>query len=368
MCYTYSAPIGFDNRGSTIAITDMNGIVTDTFAYDTYGKCISRTGTSTVIFGYNGRDGVITDRNGLIYMRARYYSPEMRRFINADIVAGEIANGITLNRYAYANGNPAMFIDPLGMFGLLAGVLAVLTLGICLTLKGDTSGDNSPVNEGEYEEDASVSDEPKYDTSIKSVKQAREKYMIGEVSLEEIPPQYSPEPSIRAEYMAEQAEKKQKENPPKTESELEMMCILAKEKVAGQGWETAIDWAGTKMDRWAGYDGWGIPNQPRPSAYLKGASKAISTAQSVYSVGNIIYENYKAKEPWQETVSDIGIEVVGVGWSTAAMIIGGSVGTVFAPIIGTAGGIVAGAVLGCLIDSFYDYKMAPTFDNGYKFN
>ena len=40
--------------------------------HDTYGKCISRTGTSDVIFGYNGRDGVVTDSNGLIYMRARY--------------------------------------------------------------------------------------------------------------------------------------------------------------------------------------------------------------------------------------------------------------------------------------------------------
>ena len=81
----------------------------------TYSKLISRTGTSDVIFGYNGRDGVVTDKNGLIYMRARYYSPEMRRFLNADILAGTITNAITLNRYAYANGNPAMFIDPLGL-------------------------------------------------------------------------------------------------------------------------------------------------------------------------------------------------------------------------------------------------------------
>ena len=80
-----------------------------------YGKLISRTGTSKVIFGYNGRDGVVTEDNGLIYMRARYYSPDMRRFINADIIAGSISNAVTLNRFAYANGNPVSNIDPFGL-------------------------------------------------------------------------------------------------------------------------------------------------------------------------------------------------------------------------------------------------------------
>ena len=105
----------FDCRGSTIAITDASGTVTDTFAYDTYGKLISRTGTGEVIFGYNGRDGVVTDANGLVYMRARYYSPDMRRFINADIVAGAISNAVTLNRFAYANGDPVSLVDPFGL-------------------------------------------------------------------------------------------------------------------------------------------------------------------------------------------------------------------------------------------------------------
>ena len=105
----------FDCRGSTIAITDASGNITDTFAYDTYGKLLSRTGTNKAIFGYNGRDGVVTDDNGLIYMRARYYSPAMKRFINADIVEGGISNAITLNRFAYANGNPVSFVDPFGL-------------------------------------------------------------------------------------------------------------------------------------------------------------------------------------------------------------------------------------------------------------
>ena len=105
----------FDFRGSTVAITDINGNITDTFKYDTYGNVTEHIGDSFVIFGYNGRDGVITDKNGLIYMRARYYSPAMRRFINADIIHGQISNSTSLNRYAYVNGNPVSFVDPFGL-------------------------------------------------------------------------------------------------------------------------------------------------------------------------------------------------------------------------------------------------------------
>ena len=112
----------FDLRGSTVAITDMSGAITDTFTYDTYGKLTARTGTSSIIFGYNGRDGVVTDENGLIYMRARYYSPNMKRFINADILPGHISNAVTLNRFAYANGNPVSFVDPFGLSAERAGI------------------------------------------------------------------------------------------------------------------------------------------------------------------------------------------------------------------------------------------------------
>ena len=32
-------------------------------------------------------------------MRARYYSPEMKRFINADILPGEISNAVVLETF-----------------------------------------------------------------------------------------------------------------------------------------------------------------------------------------------------------------------------------------------------------------------------
>ena len=105
----------YDYRGSTVAITDECGCISDTFEYDTYGKLIRHTGSSDTPFLYNGRDVVMTESNGLYYMRNRYYCPDLRRFINADIVAGELANSVTMNRYAYANANPAMNVDPLGL-------------------------------------------------------------------------------------------------------------------------------------------------------------------------------------------------------------------------------------------------------------
>ena len=105
----------YDYRGSTVALTNMLGDVTDTFTYDTYGKLTSRTGITDTLFMYNGRDGVVTEDNGLIYMRARYYSPELRRFINADIIHGNISDPTSLNRYSYVNGNPVSFVDPFGL-------------------------------------------------------------------------------------------------------------------------------------------------------------------------------------------------------------------------------------------------------------
>lgn len=68
-----------------------------------------------IIFLYNGEYGVSTDENGLYYMRARYYNPEIKRFINQDIVIGSIADSPSLNRYAYVEGNPISLADPFGL-------------------------------------------------------------------------------------------------------------------------------------------------------------------------------------------------------------------------------------------------------------
>ncbi|ANF95588.1 hypothetical protein AR543_05930 [Paenibacillus bovis] len=80
----------YDLRGSTMALTDAQGQVTDT-----YGEQLEHEGASQQPFQYNGRDGVQTDANGLYQMRARYYNPEIKRFVNRDVLTGSIDNGLT---------------------------------------------------------------------------------------------------------------------------------------------------------------------------------------------------------------------------------------------------------------------------------
>ncbi|MEG3068483.1 MAG: RHS repeat-associated core domain-containing protein [Syntrophaceticus schinkii] len=77
-------------------------------------------------FLFNGKYGVMSDENGLYYLRKRYYNPDIKRFINLDVLLGSIDEGQSLNRYAYVNSNPVLYTDP---FGLCAEDIGPLTAG-----------------------------------------------------------------------------------------------------------------------------------------------------------------------------------------------------------------------------------------------
>ncbi len=122
----------YDNLGSTRAITNEEGEILSTYAYGVYGEIL---GGDTTLTGYlyNGAYGVHTDNNGLYYMRARYYNPDISRFINQDVLRGTPSASQSLNRYAYCQGNPVNQIDPFGLCPInIKMVMAVIHLSLAL--------------------------------------------------------------------------------------------------------------------------------------------------------------------------------------------------------------------------------------------
>ena len=109
----------YNHLGSTMKLTDVKGTVMASYTYGVYGELLSGD-TGLTSFLYNGRMGVSTDDNGLYYMRQRYYNPEIKRFVNQDILTGSMDNSQSLNRYCYVQGNPVSYVDPFGLSPLAA--------------------------------------------------------------------------------------------------------------------------------------------------------------------------------------------------------------------------------------------------------
>jgi RHS repeat-associated protein len=101
-----------DGLGSTRALTDINGLVSDRYAYEAFGEIIKQLGNTQNLYLFAGEQ---RDPNfGLDYLRARYLDVKIGRFTSRDIFEGTQNLPITLNKYIYANANSANNIDPSG--------------------------------------------------------------------------------------------------------------------------------------------------------------------------------------------------------------------------------------------------------------
>lgn len=130
------------STGAILALTEAGSTRFDLLQYDGYGK---QTGFSAgdkrpiESFGWNQE---LTETNvGLIYLRHRFYHPDLRRFITRDSFDVD-------NRYAYASGNPVNTMDPTGhneavnysvgsgfaVLGVIGAIFAVPTGGASLSL------------------------------------------------------------------------------------------------------------------------------------------------------------------------------------------------------------------------------------------
>jgi RHS repeat-associated protein len=104
----------YDGLGNTTALTDSAASVVNRYTYDSFGSVLGTSVESLPNgFRFVGRDGVMDEGNGLLYMRARYYDTRIGRFITNTL--GPFAGGTNL--YAYVGNNPINSNDPLGLYG-----------------------------------------------------------------------------------------------------------------------------------------------------------------------------------------------------------------------------------------------------------
>jgi RHS repeat-associated protein len=106
-----------DGLGSVVALSNVNNVLVERYAYDVFGRPTIRDPNGVVLaasaFGnpylFTGRayDG----ESGLYYYRARYYDYATGRFLQPD----PIGYGDGINWYLYCGNNPVALTDPWGL-------------------------------------------------------------------------------------------------------------------------------------------------------------------------------------------------------------------------------------------------------------
>jgi RHS repeat-associated protein len=100
-----------DGLGSVQAVTDSAGIEVARMKFRPYGERLSTGGAHVESRSFTGQR---QDETGLFYLNARYYDPQLGRFISADPVVPS-ADTVGLNRYAYAGNDPINNLDTNGL-------------------------------------------------------------------------------------------------------------------------------------------------------------------------------------------------------------------------------------------------------------
>jgi RHS repeat-associated protein len=122
-----------DALGSVRQLADASGNVTLAKSYDPYGNVLRSAGTGSSIYGFTGE---VTDATGLVYLRARFYSPTTGRFFVQDSWHGDVQMPATLHAYLYGLNDPINHTDPSGR--CLTG--AIIDTILCGALIGGVAG------------------------------------------------------------------------------------------------------------------------------------------------------------------------------------------------------------------------------------
>ncbi len=105
----------YNGHGDVVQMVGTDGSLVNSYQYDEWGNLTQQKETVANEFKYAGE--TYDAETGLYYLKARYYDPNVGRFLNEDTVEGQIDNPLSLNIYGYVHNNPLMNVDPTGHMG-----------------------------------------------------------------------------------------------------------------------------------------------------------------------------------------------------------------------------------------------------------
>ena len=104
-----------DHLGSASVVLDSSGaiIANGEQRYYPYGEKRITTAVLPTDRLYTGQLE-LASLGGIYHYGARFYSPRLGRFVQADTIVSSPADPQTFNRYSYAMNNPVKYRDPSG--------------------------------------------------------------------------------------------------------------------------------------------------------------------------------------------------------------------------------------------------------------
>jgi len=107
----------YDHLGSVTGLSDETGLLTTQYSYTAFGLTRTSSGpTQGNLYRYSSKayDGAA----GLYYYGARYYDPQVGRWLTQDPLG--IVDGP--NRYLFVSNDPVNYVDPWGLEQLIFGL------------------------------------------------------------------------------------------------------------------------------------------------------------------------------------------------------------------------------------------------------
>ncbi len=101
-------------HGDVVQLLDENGNVTKSYEYDSFGNEVKPDKKDDNPFRYAGE--YYDKETASIYLRARYYQPQLGRFQTRDTYTGEDDDPLTLHLYTYCGNDAVNNVDPSGHF------------------------------------------------------------------------------------------------------------------------------------------------------------------------------------------------------------------------------------------------------------